>query len=177
MSRFRIVLALLAASNAWAFEAPLTLVVDYETPLPDASLRAMQREFDKLVQNSKLKVEWKLKSDFRTGDSVGDLAVIKFRGRCEMQPMPVVLDERGPLAFTHTINGEVLPFAEVLCDNVREAARSAMFGGDFENGDSLFGRALGRVLAHEVFHIVRQSKHHDKDGVFKPRLTGAQLIR
>lgn len=177
MSRFQLVLALLAASNAWAFEAPLTLVVDYETPIPDASLREMQREFDKLIQGSKLRVEWKLKSDFKTGDSVNDLAVIKFRGRCEMQPMPVVLDERGPLAFTHTVNGEILPFTEVLCDNVREAARSAMFGGDFENGDNLFGRALGRVLAHEVFHIVRQSKHHDNDGVFKPRLTGAQLIR
>jgi len=42
-----------------------------------------------------------------------------------MRP-PVYLDERGPMAFTHTSDGEVLPFSEVLCDRVGVAAQSAM---------------------------------------------------
>jgi len=40
----------------------------------------------------------------------------------------------------------------------------------------LLGRALGRVLAHEVVHILSKSGAHGRVGVAKTALSGSQLI-
>ncbi len=40
----------------------------------------------------------------------------------------------------------------------------------------LFGRALGRVVAHEFIHMLRNSKNHDREGVEKASLSGVDLI-
>ena len=90
--------------------------------------------------------------------------------------MPLLYDERGPLAFTHSTDGEVLPFSMVSCDRVRHSVESAMWGGDRARADLLLGRALGRVLAHELVHIVAKSSKHGVKGVAKTALSGGQLI-
>lgn len=172
----------LSTSLAWGFEglpslnAPLTLVVQYENQPPAESLLEMRRELNTLLQKSSIQVEWRLREEMKEGTEVSDLVLVKFRGNCRMQTEPVLLDERGPLAFTHTTDGEVLPFSEVLCDKVRVAARSAMHGGQIARGNALMGRAMARVLAHEIYHIAGNTKGHTKEGVSKRSLTGAQLI-
>jgi hypothetical protein len=136
----------------------------------------MRRELNTLLQKSSIQVEWRLREEMKDGTEVSDLILVKFRGNCRMQTEPVLLDERGPLAFTHTTDGEVLPFSEVLCDKVRVAARSAMHGGQLARGNALMGRAMARVLAHEIYHIAGNTMGHTKEGVSKRSLTGAQLI-
>ncbi len=93
-----------------------------------------------------------------------------------MEPVPFFYDERGPLAFTHSSDGMVLPFAEVACDKVRSSVNSALWGAQRKNSAMLFGRALGRVLAHEIYHVRAKTTHHSSRGVAKNRLSGAQLI-
>jgi len=51
-----------------------------------------------------------------------------------------------------------------------------MSGDDFAKADLLLGRALGRVLAHEVVHILSKSGAHGRTGVEKTALSGSQLI-
>jgi hypothetical protein len=172
---------LIAATSANAFEglpalhAPITLVVQYEKSPPQAAMLEMQKELNTLLSKAQRRVELKLREEMN-GTDVADLVLVKFRGNCRMETAPMLLDERGPLAFTHTIDGEVLPFSEVLCDKVRVAARSAMHGGQLAEGDRLMGRAMARVLAHELYHIAANTSKHGKEGVAKRSLTGAQLI-
>ncbi|WP_321476004.1 hypothetical protein [uncultured Paludibaculum sp.] len=172
----------LTTQSAWGLEGlpslngPLTLVVQYETQPPAESLAEMRRELNTLLQKSSIQVEWRLREEMKPGTQVSDLVLVKFRGSCRMQVEPALLDERGPLAFTHTTDGEVLPFSEVLCDKVRVAARSAMHGGQLAQGNRLMGRAMARVLAHEIYHIAGNTKGHTKEGVSRRALTGAQLI-
>ena len=154
----------------------LTLVIEYETPPSPASIAEMRQELKFLLSETPVRVDWRLRSEISSGLEIADLAVIRFRGNCRMETMPVVFDERGPLAFTHTSDGEILPFSEVLCDRVRVLARSAMFGGDFARQDQLLGRALARVIAHELYHMVGQNHGHGKEGVARHSLTGSQLI-
>lgn len=156
--------------------APLTLVISTETALPAATVAEMHREMDKLMKQASIRVEWIQLSDFSTGTEVHDLVLVKFRGNCRIQPTPVFLDERGPMAFTHTSDGEVLPFSEVLCDRVGVAAKSAMVGGEFGRRDELLGRALARVLAHELYHIKGKCNDHGRSGVARRALTGRELI-
>jgi hypothetical protein len=51
-----------------------------------------------------------------------------------------------------------------------------MWGGDFARKDELLGRALGRVLAHELVHMLTKSGEHSREGVQRPALSGKQLI-
>ena len=155
---------------------PLTLVISTERPFAAATEAEMHREMDKLMLQASIRVEWRNLSDFVAGTEVHDLVLVKFRGNCHIQPTPVYLDERGPMAFTHTSDGEVLPFSEVLCDRVGVAAQSAMAGGEFGRRDELLGRALARVLAHELYHIKGKCNEHGRSGVARKALSGRELI-
>lgn len=155
---------------------PMTLVVQSENPINPTAFQAMQQEVNRLLARDERRVEFIDRKELRAGVDVADLTVVKFRGNCRMEVEPVFLDERGPLAFAHTSGGEVLPFAEVLCDRVRRAARSAMHGGDFAKGQELMGRAMARVLAHEIWHVNTNSTGHAKSGVARRELSGKQLI-
>lgn len=155
---------------------PLTLVVESESPIAPQALKSMQKELANILARASVKVDWVMRSDFKLGSEAEDLVLVKFKGSCRMEMTPALLDERGPLAFTHTTDGEVLPFSVVLCDKVRVAAQSAMWGGDYARGNELFGRALARVLAHELYHILGKEEGHGKDGVARRALSGQQLI-
>ncbi len=179
----RLLLPLVALSvNTLAFEGlpglhqPVTLVVQSENPIDPRAFEEMQREMNRLMSKTAQRVEFKERRDIQAGVDVADLTVVRFRGICRMAIEPVYLDERGPLAFAHVADGEVLPFAEVLCDRVRQAARSAMHGGDFAKGQELMGRAMARVLAHELWHVKTNSTSHQKTGVARHALSGKQLI-
>lgn len=181
MSRVAL-LAFFLAMAASAFEGlpglhqPLTLVVDAEKPMPPESLLAMRAELDRLFRQTPIRLDVKNRKDLALGEDVPELVLVRFRGECKVQHEPVFLDERGPLAYTHVTDGSVLPFSEVLCERVRKAAKANMFGGDYAKADKLMGRALARVVAHEIFHILSGDCGHSHEGVFKKGLTGKQLI-
>jgi hypothetical protein len=166
----------LAFEGLPALHQPITLVIQSENPIDPRAFQEMQREMNRLMAKSERRVEFKDRQEIQPGVDLADLTVVRFRGNCRMAIEPVYLDERGPLAFAHTVDGEVLPFAEVLCDRVRKAARSAMHGGDFAKGQELMGRAMARVLAHELWHVKTNSTGHQKTGVARHALSGKQLI-
>lgn len=93
-----------------------------------------------------------------------------------MDSFPPLLDERGPLAFTFTNDGRILPLGEVTCDRLRDSIKTAMSGADYKQGNQLLGRAMGRVLAHELYHMLGQSKGQAKAGVARESLSARQLI-
>lgn len=41
---------------------------------------------------------------------------------------------------------------------------------------ALLGRALGRVVAHEIYHALARSRYHGQRGVAKRSLTAEDLI-
>ena len=169
-------LALLAAVLALtARAADITVVLEFDGPYSDRSIGEMKHEVEGILKDSGHTFDWRTRSQ-AAGQSYENLVLVKFKGKCVMEPVGYLYDERGPLAFTHSTDGALQPFSEVECDKVTTSVRGAMFGSDFARGDLLLGRALGRVLAHELVHILRNSKKHDPDGVEKPALSGAELI-
>ena len=165
----------LFASHAGA-STGITLLLQFEKKHSEKSVQEMKREMLAIMKDTGLQLDFRSLKDFNPNEPVTDLVVVKFKGTCQMEPLPVLFDERGPLAFTHSTDGEVLPFSEVACDRVRQSVESAMWGGDRAKADMLFGRALGRVLAHELVHIVARTNKHGVKGVAKTSLSGVQLI-
>src|SRR3954452_16765233 len=167
--------ALLLAATASAASPILTVVLDFQGPHSARSIDAMKREIETLMQPSGMTFDWRLRAELG-GAAVDNLLFVRFKGKCVLEPVGYLYDERGPLAFTYSTAGEVQPYSEVACDRVSAAARSAMSGRDFAKADVLFGRALGRVVAHEMMHMLARAGAHGHAGVEKAALSGKSLI-
>ena len=176
MRPVRICALLGAALSATPAANPvLTVVLDFRGPHSARSLPEMKREVETVMKSSGLSLDWRTRSE-AGASSFDNLVVVRFNGKCLLEPAGYLYDERGPLAYTHSTSGEVQPYSEVACDKVAAAVRSAMSGDDFARGDVLLGRALGRVVAHELMHMLARSGAHTEAGVGRPALSGKRLI-
>jgi len=181
---FSIVTLLVLPAAAASLKTPrptgITLLLKFEEPHSALTIEEMKREVAVIMKDTGIQFDFRMLNEVGRAESFSDLVVVKFNGKCRMEIMapisPVMLDERGPLAFTHTSDGEVLPFSEVACDRIRGSVSSAMWGGDHKRADLLLGRALGRVVAHELYHIVANTGKHASKGVAQTSLSGSQLI-
>lgn len=168
-------MASLALAASPVHSTALTIVLEFQGTHTDRSIEEMKRELETVMKGSGLTFDWRTRSQ-ANDESFANLVVVRFKGKCVLEPVPYLYDERGPLAFTYSSDGEILPFSEVACDRVVTAARSAMSGGDFAHADLLLGRALGCVVAHELLHILSKSGEHGREGVAQPALSGLRLI-
>ncbi len=92
-------------------------------------------------------------------------------------PIGALSDERGPLAMTHSVDGELLPFGEVECDRVRTALQRTVGRSNPEAHQVEYGVALARVMAHEIYHMLAKSAAHTREGVTKQALSSTELSR
>jgi hypothetical protein len=165
--------ALFAASPGLKPEVAVVIQSD-ETFSPQA-WQAMEAESSRIARQAGLRVRFVERSQ-AAAEQFSDLVVFRMKGRCEMKTSPALLDERGPFAWAFTADGNVLPFGEVKCDRVRESIKTALRPADYKRADLLFGRALGRVVAHELYHMLANTTKHGKSGVAKDTLSARQLV-
>lgn len=154
----------------------LTVLFDFDGTYSSASVQEMQHEVDRLLQRTGVNLDLRLRSEAKQHEDFEDLVLVRFHGSCKMTNMAPLLDERGPLAWSHTVEGAILPFGEVSCDKIRRAVESALWGGQKAQKDQLFGRALGRVVAHELYHIIASTHKHGKKGIAQASLSPQELI-
>jgi hypothetical protein len=153
----------------------VTVVLDFDGPYSDRSVEQMKRETETIFKTAGLHLDWRTRADAGRGP-YENLVVVHFKGKCILEPEPMLYDERGPFAFTYNSDGAVLPFSEVACDHVTASVQSAMGVDDLARPDYIMGRALGRVVAHELVHILTRSASHAHDGVAQTALSGKDLI-
>lgn len=134
-----------------------------------ASVAAMEKEVAQLFQPSGLALSWRLTGDARNGEAFYRLAVVRFKGRCSAEISPsasqALPGEVRPLGATRVAEGHVLPYTEVRCDEVRKALAYLRPGANAVERQMALGRALGRVLAHELYHILANAKSHPSKGL------------
>jgi hypothetical protein len=156
--------------------ASVTVVYQFAGPHSEKALQEMKEEVGAILKDSGIQVDWRDRTEVSSSDSFADLVVVKFRGVCKMDPTPSRDEESGPLAFTHTSEGSVLPFSEIECDRVRSSLRGAMTGKAYVWTDAMFGRAIARVVAHELYHVLARTESHAAKGVAQRALSGSELL-
>jgi len=157
--------------------SPVTVLLDFDQPHSSVSLQSMQQELDRILASARLKVDLRLHNELPDAPQFHDVVIFKMKGHCTMNALPIAAlsDERGALAMTYSVDGSLLPFGEVECDRVRQSVQRAVGKGNPESHQAVFGIALARVIAHEMYHMISNSSTHTKDGVTKESLSGREL--
>jgi hypothetical protein len=168
--------ALPATGKDQPAEAPVVLYEKLEQKAPESVMSAMRAQLAEVMEPLGFQFEWRSLNAARGSEVVAELAVITFRGRCDTMGLTSRSIIPPALGWTHISDGVILPFSEVDCDRVRDFVQKSLLVEAQAVRDELFGRALARVLAHELYHVFAQTTHHVSCGVAKAAYTVSDLL-
>jgi len=155
--------------------APITLYTQFEQAPPGGVLEALQDEVASIMAPIGIRFEWRDLGKTGGHEVSAELAVVTFKGRCDAAGLLTRSKFEGALGWTHVSDGQILPFTDVSCDRVREFVQTGLLAFRVEDREAKYGRALGRVLAHELYHIFANTLRHGS-GVAKESYSVQDLL-
>ena len=176
-------LALTALSASWANgqvaaspSAPVAIYTDLQQPITQELAVALRAEVKTLLSPAGLEFEWWPLADFRSERPSTVVVVTHFEGQCNVNNLSMRGGPSGSLGWVETSDGRVLPFIHVDCARVRTFLQIQLIGFRPADREVLFGRALGRVLAHELYHVLAGTAKHTTRGVAKEDFSVEDLL-
>lgn len=162
---------------AQAGKAPLAVYYSFDTPAPAALVTVMQDELGRIFAPSGVSIAWrKAQSPDNRGEDFPGVAIFRFIGRCTLDDVPDGADPEGQsLGETAISDGHVLPFATVNCDRIKAFIAPKLKRMPTQWKTEMMGRALARVSAHEIYHMLAGVAKHDDSGIFRPVNTRTDL--
>lgn len=168
-----------ASGELIAFNRTVAVYLSSDHSIPPAVRDAMEREAAALVAPSRIGLVWNDEAASRNTAAYENIAVIHLDGHCDAAlpgPFRVRIHGGEPLGQTQVAGGKVLPFADVRCDEVRNVIDGDLRTSPQADRGELLGRALGRVLAHELYHVLLRTTAHGRSGLARPAQTSADLL-
>lgn len=154
----------------------LGLIAHFERAPPSAVMTELQAEMTRLLQLPGIRIEWRSPSTVRDGDRFDRVIVLRFSGCCRPLATPASPPCPAPLGLVRAVDSGFLPFADIACDRImHEIARARRY--PLLLSPVVYGRALARVTAHEIYHILSQSAFHDAQGLSKTHLDPEELCQ
>lgn len=139
----------------------------------------LRREAESLLLPSGYSLEWRDASARKPIDAP-NLVVVDLAGDCAAPLTPTTnaapLESGRPLASAAVQDGVVLPFTRIDCAAVRSALTPLVSREAPARRAYFYGRAMGRLIAHEIYHVLAQTRDHAPSGVGKPCFTPADLV-
>jgi len=157
---------------------PIGILFDFSARPDSETVDTMKSEIQEILAPAALDLAIQPINEPQT-QSFRKIVIVRFRGTCEgrAEPAPqfqnASLLDFPALGRTYISSGHVLPYIQVYCDEVREfvplnakqpAART-------------FGRALGRVVAHELYHALLSTRDHSRTGIARFAQSPRDLTR
>ncbi len=128
-------------------------------------LTPARTEVERLIERPGTEIVWR--GEISGRETFHRVLVIRLRGDCSAGLDANCLPP-STLGSTHISDGKVQPFIDISCGQVSAAlSRQWKWPGGRIPAD-VFGRALARVAAHEIFHALTESADHDEAGLMKP---------
>jgi len=177
-------LLITVVSPGWAasprpITAKLAVYLKTEASESVRLLDSMKRELSRVMQTAGYELEWRGPQDSHI-DTGAFLAVVELKGDCKAPSVSLgpgsTLPAMADLASTSISDGQVLPFGWVNCGNVTKFLAPSLLDQPVARGDFIFGRAVARLIAHEFYHMLMQTREHTRNGISKPCFTAADLI-
>jgi hypothetical protein len=156
--------------------APITLYTQFEQAPPGGVLEALRVEVESIMAPIGLRFQWRNLDKAGGHEVSAELAVVTFKGRCDAAGLSTRSRFEGALGWTHVSDGQILPFTDISCDRVRQFTQSGLLAFRSDDRAAKYGRALGRVLAHELYHIFANTMRHGSIGVAKESYSMQDLL-
>jgi hypothetical protein len=144
--------------------AILGLYLGHAQNLDSVSAQLAMQEMQRLLAPARIELAW------NTDRDVSQAVIGSFEGSCSLETVPSGLAGEKlstALADTSVSSNRVLPYFRIDCNRLLRALAPTLRPLSMPLRRAVFGRALGRVMAHEVFHILSQRKDHDERGAAK----------
>lgn len=172
-----LVLLMLSAMSlrGWADSPAETLTIYTKfAHLPSArAIESMKAELVVIMLPFDLLYDWRSLDRANGHDVVAQVLVVSFVGACRADLLPPTGLSGSTLGEIHIVDGEILPFADVDCDKIRELINAPL--AIAADRDALLGRAMARVLAHEMYHLLVHTTVHASSGIAKAFFSKADL--
>jgi hypothetical protein len=105
--------------------------------------------------------------------------ILELRGTCEAPstaPKGPPIKDRTALASTPVEDGQILPFSWIHCDALRRFIGSSIADLPETMRNFLYGRAMARLAAHELYHVLSGTQAHEDSGIAKAQFSSADLL-
>ena len=142
----------------------LTVVLYLERSHSLLSLTAMQDELEQIMSPIGLLIQRRFHQPASGEVFFGPVVSVRFKGRCSLKA-PARSPAPAALGFAYSVDGEILPFVQVNCDRVGSLLGRATRDSTVFQSESSLGRAVGRVLAHELYHVLARTDRHGILGI------------
>ncbi len=148
------------------------------TGLASVSVNSLELELKRVLAPAGIVATWRKASDKAAGNVETERLVVgTFEGNCSVEtlsssPSPV---RTRTLADTSVSNNRILPYFRVDCARVIRTLAPTLQPLNIPFREAMLGRALARVIAHEIYHILAQTADHQDVGVAKAQLSLADL--
>jgi hypothetical protein len=144
-------------------------------------MTAIRNELDAIMRPLGLSFAWREIGQDEYGAIFPDLVVVRFNGPCGRMPEYSAPKARGDsdivLASTETEEGQILHFTTVNCDAVDRYLAFEVAGMSEKDREETYGRALGRILAHEMYHVFANRETHARAGIARASYSREDLLR
>ena len=153
--------------SASGFCQTVGVFLDFDSAPSRTSLEVMKQEVAALLRPSGVLLDWRLAAENRGDASFADLVLLKFQGKCKADAWTGLTDagRTRTLGATKVAGGRVLPFSEVKCDAVRQALSYLRPEASTLERQRAMGLAMGRVVAHELYHVLARTTAHAARGL------------
>ena len=152
----------------------LTIVLEFQGPHGARSVEEMEHEVENILRDAGREIEWRSWEQATQGVFEA-LAVVRFTGNCGLAPWQHDSPPDGPLGFTYVSDGAVLPFGEIACEKIAGSVGPAIQKMELAQAETIFGRAMGRVVAHELIHMISGSANHGHEGIARSAFSTSDL--
>jgi hypothetical protein len=160
--------------------AQLAIYYSFDVAPSAALVTSMQAEVDRILADAGVRVAWRSVELPRNGEDFQEVVLLRFRGSCSWDPTLATNNHYPnaagqPLAQSNTADGHVLPFGSVDCDTLRHFIAPVLKYSAPEDNNASLGRAIARVSAHEIYHMLTGSEQHARRGIARASHSRADL--
>ena len=177
-----ILLSPLSGETRWAGDDNLPprigIFLDFDREPSPAAIQDMENEVGNLLAETGAQFSWLMLHRDARPQTFDDLAVLRFRGNCHM-PKLGLLPAGGTLTLgsTEVTSGHVTPYSSVQCDEITATIARLLESVGETDRQIAFSRALGRVVAHELYHILARTIRHTPAGISRGVQSPIDLIK
>ena len=155
----------------------MELLTQFDQRPSTSAVGAMSREIEVLYRDVPVSIGWHELAGYQSRVIAPRLVFIYFKGDCRAPRLPPRQSVEGlALAGISRVDGRMLPVVTVDCDRTAGYLWPSMSGAERVNGDAVFGRALARVVAHELYHYLTGTAKHTRSALFRASIPASTLL-